>query len=157
MAIEETKKENVLRLVTLQLTSFAAGVWDTLGDSSLALAGPIGDTILEMMEKEMGLEITGESPTDVVNELSRLFVDEFGMAKEIAVDKDGDEKFTLKVKNCVGLPATKRMLAAGVEKPFLCPIMNVYGAALRRMGYKAHSDIARWEEGNGSIITFVKI
>ncbi len=156
MATEESKKQNVLRLTSMALASLTAGVWDTLGEASFALAGPMGDEILGMMEKEMGLEIAGESPKDVVNEICRIFVDEFGFAKEIAVAMDGDQKLVLKVRSCINVPFTDRLAAAGVEKPFICPIMNACGAALRRMNFKMHHDVQKWPDGNGSIITFVK-
>jgi hypothetical protein len=44
-----------------------------------------------------------------------------------------------------------------VEKPFICPVMNACGAALKRMGYRTRPDIKPWPEGHGSIITFSKI
>ncbi len=157
MATEDSKKENVLRLTTMALASLTAGVWDTLGDSSFALAGPMGDEILQMMEKEMGLEIAGESPKDVINEICRIFVDEFGFAKDIAVEMKGDEEVVLKVKSCINVPFTARLRAAGVEKPFICPIMNACAAALKRMHFRMRNDVVKWDEGNGSIITFTKV
>jgi hypothetical protein len=157
MATEEAKKENVLRLTSLALASLTAGVWDTLGESSFALSGPIGDAILHMMEKEMGLEIAGESPKDVINEICRIFVDEFGFAKDIAVETDGDQKMLLRVRNCINVPFTDRLTAAGVEKPFICPIMNACAAALKRLGFKMRNDVTKWPEGSGSLITFVKV
>jgi hypothetical protein len=39
MATEDTKKQNILRLTNMALASLAAGVWDTLGESSFALSG----------------------------------------------------------------------------------------------------------------------
>ncbi len=157
MATEESKKANVLRLSQLALSSLAAGVWDTLGDSSFALGGTMGDEVLKLMEKEMGLEIAGENPKDVVNEICRIFVDEFGFAREITAEMDGDQKLIIKVKNCINVPFTDRLLAAGVAKPFICPIMNSCYAALKRMGYKMRQDVTKWPEGAGSIITFVKM
>jgi hypothetical protein len=46
---------------------------------------------------------------------------------------------------------------AGVEKPFICPILNACQAALRRMGYKMREDVEKWADGKGSIITFKEI
>lgn len=158
MATEEQKKQNILRLTQIALTSLSASVWDTLGESSFALTTSMGDHILEMFEKEMGLEIAGESPEAVINEIGRIFVDEFGFAQEIKTNVlDGGNKIELHVKSCVNRAFTDKLLAAGVQKPYICPIMNVTAAALRRMGYKVRNDVVKWPEGSGSIITFVKV
>ncbi len=154
MATEEQKKNNQLRLGNLTLLSLASSTWDTLGESAFAFSGPMGDHILEVMETEMGLEIAGESPEDVMMEISRIFVDEFGFAGDIDVEAQGEDQFQMKVKNCVNRSFTDRLLDAGVEKPFVCPIMNACQAALRRMDFKAHETVEKWAEANGSIITF---
>lgn len=154
MASEEQKKDNRLRLTNMALLSLASSTWDTLGDSAFAYSGAMGNRILEIMEKEMGLEIGGETPEDVMTEIGRIFVDEFGFAGDIDVAENGDGKFEVKVKNCVNRAFTDKLMAAGVEKPFICPIMNACQAALRRMDFKAHEDVEKWVEGKGSIITF---
>lgn len=157
MASEEVKRANQYRLATMALTGLAAGVWDTLGDSAFAFSGPMGRQLLGIMEKEMGLEIAGEEPDDVLSEISRIFVDEFGFASDISVERKSPELLELKVHNCINHRYTDELAAAGVEKPFICPIMNATQAALRRMNVKASVDVRRWPEGNGSIITFKSI
>jgi len=158
MAKEEAKKDNVLRLTSIALASLAAGVWDNLGDSSFALSGPMGEEILQMMEKEMGLEIVGEKPEDVLREITRIFIDEFGFAREIEIETyDGGNKIVLKVKSCINRAFTDKLAAAGVEKPFICPIMNACSAALKRHGFRVHEDVAKWAEEGGSIITLVRV
>lgn len=154
MATEEAKKENRLRLTNLALLSLAAGTWDMLGDSSFALSGPMGNQILDVMEREMGLEIAGEDPNDVIMEINRIFVDEFGFASDIEVNQDADGNFELKVRNCVNRSFTDKLMEAGVEKPFVCPILNSCQAALRRMGHRMRENVEKWPEGKGSIITF---
>jgi hypothetical protein len=154
MATEEQKKENQLRLTNLALLSLAASTWDTLGESAFAFSGQMGNHILEVMEKEMGLEIAGEDPRDVMMEISRIFVDEFGFATDIDVEQQGDGQYQLKVHNCVNRRFTDKLMEAGVEKPFICPIMNACQAALRRMDFKAREDVEKWTDGKGSIITF---
>lgn len=157
MATEQSKKDNVSRLITMALASLTAGVWDTLGDASFALAVPMGKEIVAMMEKEMGLEIAGESAKDVVSEICRIFVDEFGFAKDIVVEMDGDQKAVLNVRNCINLPFTQTLAAAGVEKPFICPIMNACMSGLGRVGFKMHPDVRAWPEGSGCIINLLKV
>ena len=157
MATEEKKQQNQLRLTNMALVGITAGVWQTLGDSAFALSGPMGNQILEMMEKEMGLEVAGESPQTVITEIARIFVDEFGFASDIQVETQGDDGLRLKVCECVNRTFTDKLVEAGVEKPFICPIMNACQAALRRMGYKMREDVVKWVEGKGSIITFEAI
>jgi hypothetical protein len=101
----------------------------------------------------MGLEIDGESPEDVLQEVGRLFVDEFGFATEVEVASDGDV-ITMKVHNCANRTFTDDLVAAGVGSPFICPFMCVSDAVFDRMGEKALTKIEKWVKGNGSIITF---
>ena len=158
MATDEQKKINRLRLMDMTLLSISAGVWDVMGESVFASAGrPMGDHILEVMEKEMGLEIAGEDPQDVLMEIGRIFVDEFGFCDDIAIESEETGEYTVKVKNCVNRSFTDKLVAAGVEKPFICPIMNSSEAALRRMGFKMRNDVQKWVEGKGSIITFSEV
>ena len=154
MATEQQKQQHQLRLTNMALVGITAGVWQTLGDSAFALSGPMGNQILDMMEKEMGLEVAGESPEAVVSEIARIFVDEFGFASDIQIEAQGEDMLRLKVCKCVNRTFTDKLVAAGVEKPFICPILNACQAALRRMGYKMHEDVVKWVEGEGSIITF---
>ncbi len=157
MATEEQKKQNQIRLANLALLSLAAGSWDILGKGVNAFSGPMGDEILKVMEKEMGLEVAGEDPETVMTEISRIFVDEYGFATDISVEVKDDEHFQLKVRNCVNRNFTDKLMAAGVEKPFICPIMNACRSALKRMGYKVHENVEQWKEGKGSIINFTSI
>jgi hypothetical protein len=153
MATEEQKKANQLRLANLTLFGITAGFWELLGDTALAIGPQIGEQVLKVMEKEMGLEIAGEKPEEVLTEIARLFVDEFGFASNIEVVTEGNT-ITMKVHNCLNRSLTDRLMEAGVEKPFICPIMNSGFVAMRRLGIKAHPDVVKWTEGNGSIITF---
>jgi hypothetical protein len=157
MATDDEKKRNQYRLMSMALTGLSTGVWNTLGDSAFAFSGLMGKQILNVMENEMGLEIAGESPEDVIAEIGRIFVDEFGFAAQITVENDADNHFELKVHNCINRKYTDELMAAGVEKPFICPILNASQAALRRMGYKMRENVDKWVEGNGSIITFDSI
>lgn len=157
MATEEVKKQNQIRLSNMTLLSLAAGTWNTLGESSFAFSGPMGENILNTMEKEMGLEIEGEDPEHVMMEISRIFVDEFGFASDIEVVQESEGVYKIKVKNCINRGLTDKLVEAGVEKPFICPIMNATTAALRRMGYRLRENVEKWEDGKGSIITFTEV
>ncbi|HHJ06054.1 MAG TPA: hypothetical protein ENK24_00985 [Anaerolineae bacterium] len=113
--------------------------------------------ILEVMEKEMGLEIAGESPADVMMEVNRVFVDEFGFASDIDIEQKGDDTYEVKVRNCINRRFTDKLMEASVEKSFVCPIMNACQSAMRRMDFKARSNVEKWVDGNGSTITFKTI
>ena len=154
MADEDQKKRNQYRLMSMALTGLASGVWNTLGESAFAFSGPMGNQILNIMEKEMGLEVAGENPEDVMTEIGRIFVDEFGFAADITVKELGEDHFQLYVHNCINRKYTDQLFEAGVERPFICPILNACQASLRRMGFKMHENVEKWVEGNGSIITF---
>ncbi len=157
MATDEQKKDNRLRLTNMALLSLASSTWNMLGDTAFSFSGPMGHKILDIMEKEMGLEVAGETPQDVMMEIGRIFVDEFGFASEIEVNSKSDDHFEVKVHNCINRSFTDKLVAAGVEKPFICPIMNACQAALRRMDFKMHESVEKWVEGKGSIITFDEI
>lgn len=153
MATDEQKKANMLRLARLTLYGLTAGIWDLLGEGALGLSHLIGSEILPVLEKEMGLELAGESLVDIANEVGRIAVDEFGFASEVEVTGDGD-KIIMKVRNCANRKLTDDLMAAGVSKPFICPFLCIADAVFERMGEKAMSSVEKWEEGKGSIITF---
>jgi hypothetical protein len=153
MATEAQKTENTLRLAGMVLVSMAVGIWDFVGEAALVLAPKMGEEILKMLEKEMGLEVSGEKPEDILAEIGRIFVDEFGFASEITVES-ADNTIIVKAKDYRLVRLLKQMEAAGVEKPFICMIMNTGLAALKRLGLKSYVDVEKWEEGNGTITTF---
>jgi len=153
MATEEQKKANQLRLAKLSLLGLAASVWDMVGDGAYAFSKGMGEHILPVLEKEMGLELTGESLVDIVTEVGRIAVDEFGFAESVEVSGD-DNVITLKVKNCANRKLTDDLMATGVEHPFICPFLCVGEAILHRAGKRARGTVEKWVEGNGSIITF---
>ena len=72
----------------------------------------------------MGLEIDGESPEDVLQEVGRLFVDEFGFATEVEVASDGDV-FTMKVHNCVN-----RSMTDDLGEDAIAAILALYNGAV---------------------------
>ena len=111
------------------------GLWDLFGESALATTNTVGEGMLEILEKSMGLEIEGEDPQDVLTEIGRLFVDEYGIALNFDIQKKGDT-VELDVQNCVLMQVEKDLVSAGIE-PFVCPYLNIATAAMRhRMGMK---------------------
>ncbi len=156
MATDIEKKQNLIRLSNLSLAGVTKGVWDFVGESSLALSHSIGATIIRTMEKEMGLEISGENPKDVLQEISRIFVDEFGFASDIEVEEN-EQSYVLRVNYCVNRKLTDQLAAEGVEIPFICPAMNAAIAALDRMKIRVRHSVKKNSEKKGSIITLEKM
>ncbi len=151
MATEDEKKGNQLRLAALTLRGTALGIWQMVGDSAVSLGPTIGDELLKVMEQEMGLEVAGETPNDILVEIGRLFVDEFGFAQSVTVTGN-DKVFTMEVNGCVMAAMTGRLIDEGVD-PFICPYRNVSIAALKRLGIKARTRLES-HTGGGSVITF---
>ncbi len=155
MATEEAKKQNTLRMAGMLMQVLAAEVWDTLGETSIALSRGMGDALLEMFEKEQGLEIAGENPEDVAREVDRIFCDELGFGKDITFEVNYEKKQAIVlVKGCINAQNTEKIIAAGARYNFTCPIMLVYSALMRRSGEKGRVAIERWPEGNGCKIIF---
>jgi len=135
MATEEEKKRNLARINAMIIYGLEKGLWDLLGDSALAVSTTVGEGMLEVMEKTMGLEIAGEDPQDVLTEIGRIFVDEIGIALRFDITKE-DTTVGLVVEHCVLLRTEEDLISAGI-KPFMCPYLNIAAAAMRkRLGGK---------------------
>ncbi|RLC61679.1 MAG: hypothetical protein DRI48_10470, partial [Chloroflexi bacterium] len=142
MATEEEKKRNLARINAMIIYGLEKGLWDLLGESVLSMSTTVGEGMLEIMEKTMGLEIAGEEPQDILTEIGRIFVDEIGIATRFDITRTEDQVDFL-VENCVLLNVEKDLVAAGI-KPFMCPYLNIAAAAMRRrLGLKTRvEDIA---------------
>ena len=156
MATEEQKKKNVMRLMTLMIAGMAKALYDLFGETAFATMTEVGKTTLAIMEQEMGLEVDGEAPKDVLTEIGRIFTDEMGFIESFSTTEEGNV-LTLTVNQCQGWNLTQSILKTGVEIPFTCPIMNVCQAALIRMGHPAQKKISPIPETRGSNIQFTLI
>ncbi|HEB65625.1 MAG TPA: hypothetical protein ENJ02_08800 [Chloroflexi bacterium] len=135
MATEEEKKRNLARINAMIIYGLEKGLWDLFGESALATTNAVGDGMLALLEKNMGLEIADEDPQNILTEIGRIFIDEFGIAARFDVTKN-DENVDFVVEHCVLLHVEKDLVEAGI-KPFVCPYLNISAAALReRMGMK---------------------
>ncbi len=137
MATEEQKKARLLKLFNDIVFGFGKGLYDMFGDSALATVDTIGEDIIEEMEHEMGLEIHGEDPQQILTELARLMVDEYGLLKTCSY-KIKDHEIDLLAEGCELWHATKDIMAAGAP-PFHCvPMMMAEAALHKRLGKRAH-------------------
>ena len=139
--------------MTMMLSGMAKTLYDLFGETAYATMGEVGKDILALMEKEMGLELAGESPTNVIMEVGRIFADEIGYVESFRVE-EGDNTLSLIVDRCQGWNLSQKILKEGIDTPFTCPIMNVGQAALARIGKPASRTITPVPDKRGSIITF---
>jgi len=136
MATEEQKKARQLRLFNDVIFGFAKGLYDLFEDSALAAVDTLGEDILEEMEHELGLEIHGEDPQDILTEIGRLLVDEYGLCKSARLVIEGGE-IDAYVEGCLLWKATKDLREAGIP-PYTCvPMMMAMAALRKRLGQKA--------------------
>ena len=144
MATEEQKKERLLKVFNIGMYGMIKGLWDLFGESSFATVLSVGDRILTTMEKESGLEIHGENPEDILQELVRLLTDEIGTMSAGQVTMDNGD-VSLACTNCFLREATCWLEADGVQ-PFACMPMNIAAAAMRkRLGVKHRLRGRDWE------------
>lgn len=156
MATEEQKKKNMMRLMTLMIAGMAKALYDLFGETAHATMAEVGKSLLTIMEDEMGLEIDGEDPEQVLLEIGRIFSDEMGFIADFKVENGGNE-MRLVVDKCAGWNLTQSIMKHGVDIPFTCPIMNVGQAALLKMGKHAQKRIEPRPEVRGSTITFTML
>lgn len=136
MATEEQKKARQMKLVNDIVFGFAKGMYDLFDDSALATVETIGEDIIEEIEHELGLEIHGENPQDILTELERLLLDEYGMCKNASI-KIQDHEIDILVEGCMFWHSTQELHKAGVP-PYTCVPMMIATAALRkRLGKRA--------------------
>lgn len=137
MATEEEKKRNLARMNAMIIYGLERALWELLGESAMAMTATVGEGMLEVMEKTMGLEIAGEDPQDILTEIGRIFVDEIGVALKCDITKE-DDKVSMVVQDCMLLPAKADLIASGIP-PFMCPYLNIAAFAMRkRLGAKTH-------------------
>jgi hypothetical protein len=136
MATMEEKKLRQLKLFNDIIYGFAKGLYDLFGDTAVATVDTIGEDILEDMEHELGLEIAGEDPKDILTEIERLMVDEYGLCKSVELVME-DREIDLICEGCLVWRATKALQEEGVP-PYTCVPMMMASAALhKRLGVKA--------------------
>ncbi len=153
MATEQKKLENQTRIGQMILIALAAAIWDFVGESAAALGNQIGEEILNLLEKEMGVEIAGEKPEDVLTELGRVVVDELGFAKVVEVKREGS-CLILGASGTITGGAVRKLQELGVTKDFVSPGLNTGLAALKRIGIKARGDASMTATPGEMILKF---
>ncbi len=155
MATEEQKKIRQMKLFNEVVYGLAKGMWELFGEGAFGVCAEIGEEIIEEMEHDMGLEIRGETPQDILTELERIYVDEVGGAQAADL-KIKDERLDIFIEGCILLHACTDLQKEGI-RPFTCIPMMLAAAALReRLGLKERLDNIVIE-GNKCDIDFVMV
>ncbi len=144
MATEAQKQERLLKVFNIGMYGMIKGLWDMFGESAFATTNTIGGELLSVLEKESGLEVLGENPQDILNEIVRLLADEVGVIKSGVTHIEGD-KISIACTNCCLRQATERLEAEGVQ-PFACIPMGIAAAAMRKRLGLRHRVLGRqWD------------
>lgn len=153
MATEVEKVTHRARLWGLVSIGMTLGIWDMVQESAVSLSPVIGKVILQEIEKNLGLEVAGERPEDMLIELGRIFVDEFAIATEVRVE-NANNGLQATLVNAVGTPEFTALQEKGVEKLFSQPFYCAGLAALARLGCKARGSVEIDKAHNSQVIRF---
>jgi len=139
MATEEQKKVRQLKLFNEVIFGLSKGMWELFSEGAFGICAEIGEEIMEEMEHDMGLEIRGENPQDILTEIERIYVDEVGGAQAADIEIKGD-RIDILIEDCILIHACTDLQKEDV-KPFTCVPMMLVAAALReRLGLKERLD-----------------
>lgn len=155
MATEEEKKRSLVRVLELVIEGLAKGIYDMFGDSDYAFMRTVGIDLLEIMEKEMGFEIEGEEPTEVLTELLRIWEDEVGYFDETSV-KEIENGWEIEGHHCIGYNLNEKIMKLGVNEPFTDPVLSTMHAALERLKIETHMHIEDLPKVKGIKLTLTK-
>lgn len=153
MATEQEKTARRARIWGITAYGLTLGIWDMVQESALTLSPAIGKAILADMEKNLGLELAGEKPEDILVEIGRVCVDEGGFASEAKVEKTNNG-FQVTLVNAVGTQEFAALQEKGVEKLFSHPFYCAGQAALARLGCKARGSVEIDKAHNSHVIRF---
>ncbi|MHA1595856.1 MAG: hypothetical protein ACTSXJ_04230 [Candidatus Baldrarchaeia archaeon] len=120
------------RINNIIIYGLQKALWEALGEGAIAATALIGKELLDILENELGLKVSGEDPQTMLNNLSKLLVDEWKIAESVEMTQEGDSRVIVKIKGCMSLPVEEQLTSAGI-KPFVCPFTNIATAAMRKL------------------------
>ncbi|MBN1484193.1 MAG: hypothetical protein JXA37_05680 [Chloroflexia bacterium] len=136
MATEEQKQQARLQLLGTVLAGFITGLYKLFGDGAMATVDTIGQDVLKDMEHKLGLEIHGEDPQDILTELERLMIDEFGLLQDAKLVIEGG-KIALSCEKCMLWNLSRTLQEAEVPLYSCVPMMMASTALRKRLRKKA--------------------
>ncbi len=126
----EEQRQQWDRLSQMMIYGLEKGLWNMLGEASLAVVGTVGQEMLEVLEKEWGLQVEGSDPKELMANIGQLFVEKMGIAESFDIEKE-DSTVALRVAKCHLMGIEAKLVEQGIQ-PFLCPFLNIAMAALRK-------------------------
>jgi hypothetical protein len=153
MVTEEKKLENRAQLWGMTVTGMTLGIWGMVEESATSLAPQIGSQILEMMETKLGKKIDSTKPEEALQQLGRLFVEEFGYAADAKMDV-AEKRIRVSFSKTISAPEFAMLEQRGVKRIFSHPFMSAGVAVLSRIGQKARWTVEIDTSGGNETITF---
>ncbi len=126
----EEQRQQWDRLSQMMIYGLEKGLWNMLGEASLAVVGTVGQEMLEVLEKEWGLQVEGSDPKELMANIGQLFVEKMGIAESFDIEKE-NSTVALRVAKCHLMGIEAKLVEQGIQ-PFLCPFLNIAMAALRK-------------------------
>ncbi len=118
------------RLSQMMIYGLEKGLWNMLGEASLAVVNTVGQEMLEVLEKEWGLQVAGSDPKELMANIGELFIEKMGIAETFDIEKENGA-VALHVFKCHLMGIEAKLVEQGIQ-PFLCPFLNIAMAALRK-------------------------
>jgi hypothetical protein len=153
MGTEQQKLENRARLWGLTVTGMTMGIWGMVEESATSLAPGVGSQILEMVESKLGKKIDAAKPDEILRQLGRVFIEEFGYAADVKVE-GADNQIRVSFQKAISAPEFALLAQRGVKKIFSHPFMSAGVAALSRIGQKARWMVEIDPAGGNETVTF---
>ncbi len=154
MATEQEKIVNRERVWSMVAMALTKGVWDMVEDSAATLTPKLGLQILEMIEKQLNLNVKAGTPEDVIKEIGKIAVEGMGFAAEAQVET-GEKIIKLTLKNAEATEQFAQLQEQGVKKLFSHPFLCCGIAALAKIGTIARGEIMVDAVSKTTTLTFV--
>jgi hypothetical protein len=153
MATEQEKLVNRERMWSMVAIAVTRGVWDLIKDTAATLSPEIGTQILAMVEKQMNLQATGDTPEAVITSVGKMCVEGLGFAESASVEA-GEKTIKLTLTGAEATSEFDQMKASGVNRLFSHPFLCCGLAALARIGRKCRGDLQVDASAKTTVITF---
>jgi hypothetical protein len=153
MGTEQEKIANRERVWSMLAVAMTKGIWDLVKDSSSSITPQIGLQILEMIEKQMGLSVAGNSPEAIIADIGTIFTERLGFAANATVEPF-EKGIKLSLSDAEATDQFGQLKAGGVEKLFSHPVLCCGVAALAKIGKKSRGDAQIDMNSKSTVISF---
>ncbi len=156
MATEQEKNLNNERVWSIMALAVTRSVWDLLQDTVATLTPEIGKQVLEMLEKEMDLKISGDTPEAVIRSLAEYCAGslEYCSKADVVMAEVGVK---LVMEGTKTAEQFSQLKAGGVGRLFSHPVLCSGIAALARIGRQCRGNVQVDAASASTTITFEMI